>query len=645
VGLLVPATAVSITVYVSPDGRLGPDGVATQPSIDTALRLVRADRTLRSAPQTDRVVLLPGEYRLTEPVRLQAQDGGASAEHPLVIEAWQPGTVSILGSQVLRGFKPGATVNAPWHANVDVPKGFHLLWVNGRWAQRARAPNVVDGVPSFFMGGSTVVPPVAGDRLQRPSHPQNVINTQKVVLPAEALALLRSAKTQGDDVAGQAVLMAMHSWTSSHHRIMHVEDNGAVTVQPASLWSFLRFGPDQRFAIENLPSLLDAPGEWWASTEGEVRYLPRPGEIPAATQAEVPQLQSLFLLEGSSREPLRHVHLKGLRLAHTAAWVAPFLDSQAATAAPAAVVAQYAHGLRIEHCVFEQLGGHGLWLRKGSQGAVVSRNTFKQLGAGAVRVGELGLSWNDEDRVERHQLEDNLIEDTGWVFPGAVAIWLGQSSHNRIAHNHVRRTSYSGISVGWTWGFGGSQARGNVVEHNWLQHIGQGLLSDLGAIYTLGTSPGTVIRGNRIEDVRSFRRTGSTAWGIYLDEGSSQMLVEQNWVDGATGAGFHLHYGNDNVVRNNVFMNGQVAQARRSRRHDSALQFVDNLLIAPTAQQAWEREWADEQAVRVGNVWVPRQDLGKHCTPARCDLPPALQKGTGFTPFSVNEAGVRPQAR
>lgn len=641
----LPSLASALTLYVAPDGRVGPDGQATQASVPAALAVLREHRALRTAPSVDRIVLLPGVYRLAEPIRLQPADGGTSAEHPLIIEAAEPGQAVLLGSQALSGFVPAAAPAPFWRAQTQLPKGFHVLWVNGQWAQRARAPNVNEAAGRFVAGASNVVPPVPGDRLQRPRNAHNIINTEKVVLPSAALGLLRQAEAQGEQVSGQAVLLAMHSWTSSHHHIMHVEDNGAVTVRPASLWSFLRFGPDQRFALENLPSLLDAPGEWWASPDGEVRYLPRTGETPGHTQAEVPQTPTLLMLEGTARQPLKHVVLKGLRMAHTAAWVAPFIDSQAATGVPAAVVAQYTHDLRLEGCTFELMAGHGLWLRKGTQNAVVSRNTFRQLGAGALRVGELALSWNDEDRVSHHRIEDNVIEDTGRLFPGAVALWVGQSAHNRIAHNLIRRTSYSGISVGWTWGFGGSQARNNVIENNWLHDIGQGVLSDLGGIYTLGTSPGTVIRGNRIENVRSFRQVGSTAWGIYLDEGSSQMVVERNWVNGATGAGFHLHYGNDNVVRNNVFMGGQVAQARRSRRDDSALRFTDNVLVGPSPQQVWEREWADEQVLRQGNVVLSNSTLPATCTPAACSLPAALQKGSGFEPFSVNGAGVRPLGR
>lgn len=666
-GVMGSSAAQAATFYVSPEGsdsnngraRLA-EGPATGPvsSVARAVALLRTARAVRTEPEPDQIVLLPGRYALSETLILLPEDSG-SAEAPLTIRAEQPGTVWLTGSAKLQGFQP--VEGQPYlRTQVNLERGFHVLWVNGKLAVRARSPNR----GSYFAGAANVVPAIAGDRLQRPRNPYNVINTQKVILPAKARQALAAARAPED----MAVLVALHSWTSSAHRIVYWDDaKGAVTVQPESLWSFLRFGPDQRFALENLPEFLDEAGEWWLSPKGELRYLPRAGEATASIVAEAPQLERLVWLQGTERRPVQHVRIEGLRFAHSAAWTSPYIDSQAATSVPAAVVAEHARHIQITGCRFENLGGHGLWMRRGSQFNTVRHNVFAQLGAGAIRLGEVNMPGSDADRAQSNQITDNLIEDTGLLFPGAVGIWVGQSGGNLVAHNELKRTSYTGISLGWTWGFGGSVAKENIVEFNLLRHIGQGLLSDLGGIYTLGISPGTVIRSNLIEDVRSFRKQGSTAWGIYLDEGSSDIVVENNWVAGTTGGGLHLHYGNRNTVRNNVFRGGDVAQARRSKRDDSALALERNVLWAD-GQPTWEREWLDDEITTLSNIVVtsgppPRttqgrtlqelQQAGKEqssvwikakeaaCSPEVCRLPPAALRATGFQPFSLKAAGIR----
>jgi hypothetical protein len=154
---------------------------------------------------------------------------------------------------------------------------------------------------------------------------------------------------------------------------------------------------------------------------------------------------------------------------------------------------------------------------------------------------------------------------------------VGQSDNNTLAHNHIHHTYYTGLSVGWTWGYTPTGAHHNIIEYNLVHDIGQGILSDMGGIYTLGTQPGTVIRNNVFHHIDSFSYGG---WGIYPDEGSTEILIENNVTYRTKSAGFHQHYGKENLIRNNIFAFAKEYQVMRTRAEEHlSLTFERNIVI------------------------------------------------------------------
>ncbi len=165
------------------------------------------------------------------------------------------------------------------------------------------------------------------------------------------------------------------------------------------------------------------------------------------------------------------------------------------------------------------------------------------------------------------------------------------TSGNRVAHNAIHHGWYTGVSIGWVWGYQRSISRDNVVEFNHIHHIGQGLLSDMGAIYTLGISPGTVIRNNRIHDVEANHYGG---WGIYNDEGSSHLLIENNVVYNTKFAGYNIHFCKEVTVRNNILAFGRLQQLSRSRVEPHKSVFFENNIVYWKEGKLLDGNWKDK---------------------------------------------------
>ena len=560
---LTGSVASAADYYVSPGGNDAWSGRLPDPNKDEtdgpfatimkacdAVRQVKKDR-----PVT--VLVRGGTYTLAEPIRFGPEDSG-TADAPVTYAAY-PGEIPVFnGGRALRGFRREGDLWVTTVAGVAEGKWTFLqFFVNGQRRPRARTPN--EGF--FKMAGS--LPPIPGEPGQKPTPDKTGFRFRPGdITPCKRL--------------GDANIKMIHSWESSIHPIKSIDSEAGVVTFAAPLkewWGVGHWEPQGRYYVENARELLDQPGEWYLNREtGELTYYPMPGEDPEEADVIAPVVTEFLRFAGDPEagRPVEHVHVKGLTFRYADWTLSPRgnSDTQAAVSVPAVIMADGALHCSVEDCEVAHVGNYGIWLRHGCKDCSVSGNHLFDLGAGGIRIGETRMAAQDLGETSRSIVHNNYIHDFGEVYAAGVGLWIAQSSHNRISHNHVHDGYYSGISVGWNWSKAPTRTLHNTIEYNHVHHTVRGMLSDGAGIYTLGTQTGTVIRNNVFHDIFPYMGSPTMAWGIYFDQGSNGMLAENNIAYNTLTGGLMNTGQSGNIIRNNIFAHSAWHSVWRWKRDD-----------------------------------------------------------------------------
>lgn len=552
--------------------------VALRPGADVEGQLARIRALRASSPGPLTVRVAPGVYALQAPIRLTAADAGLS------FVADGEGEAVFSGGRALGPFRD--TGRGWWEADAAGVDAIQQLTVNGRFARVATSPNegyyyvkdAPEGAKDVFTAEAADVAPLAG-------------------LTAAERARVRVPLYQSWDMG----LSALAGFDAAR---------GEVRVSPGCTRAILfwnTFRP--RFKLQNLRAALDAPGEWFQEG-GKVLYVPRAGEAAATSVAVAAVAEKLLDIQGAT-----NVSFRGISFAHARLQIEGrgFINAQAQIQLPAAVETRACAGIAFDRCRFAHLGPHALWLGRGTEDARVTRCLFEDLGAGGIYIGATSFDKRTmRATASRILVRDNIIRAGGRLADGAHGVWMGHAADVAVEHNEIADFHYTGIASGWRWGYAPTPTRRIRIAWNHIHHIGNGILSDMAAIYTLGEHAGSEIVGNRIHDVWCYGQAGRGGRGIYADEGTAHLLVASNLVYDISSGPTTQHYGKDNRFVNNILAfsrgTGEMVYHARVEPHRSFV-FDHNIVVWEGAREAvhsWDRYAADRALSDVSfdnNVW------------------------------------------
>ncbi len=583
------------TLYVSPTGTGNgkyPDdripGCGPSGSLADVLALIDMMRG-GGMLQPITVRMHAGDYCLSSPLQFRPTMSNVT------LEPFGDGAVRISGGKKITGFEK-TVFNGVACLGAFIPEvrdgawKFTDLWVNGLHADKTRLP-----AKGYF-------------KMRETENPTTVLFGPSVWFVAEEDDLAQFSSLYAFE---DTIVSFNHYWIDEHTPVTALNrETGRVTMTYRTRFNIR---PGQEYILENVAEQFANPGEWYLDrAKGMLYYIPR-NETETAETVEVwaPIADKLITVLGQTENPVTGLRFVNLNFANTrgdyasgrdvngAAGEAFGSDAQAVSNAHGAIELSYARNVVFSGCSVKNYGVHGFNIKEGCRSVKIENCDIYDGGAGGVRICGGGWGAPEHAMTRGITVSDCSITHVGQRYFSACGVLLMHAAECDIIHNEIGDLYYTGVSVGWTWGYAKTVCRDNRIQNNHIYDLGKGFLSDMGGVYLLGSQPGTVVSGNRIHDIKCKEYGG---WALYTDEGSAGILLESNLCYNTSSNSYHQHYGSSNVVRNNIFALADDNMLRVSRAEPHlSIMFTGNIVYSKGTPMLAEYGMPLEEGAIVSN--------------------------------------------
>jgi hypothetical protein len=567
---------------------------------DGSIRTLADAQTEARKSKAATVVVHAGTYYLQEALVFTAADSGttyvaAPGETPVISGGvrlenlqWQP-------------YKDGI-----WQAKVPAGLNFNQLFVNGKQQPLARYPNYDPNVVIYHGYAADAISP---ERVKRWADPAGgFIHALHPGLWGSYDFLIT-----GKDATGNLIYEG--GWQINRVAAMHKE---------------------YRF-VENIFEELDAPGEWYFNTKTSTLYFYPPAGVSLKSATfEVARLRTLIEFQGSEKNPVQNITLRGLTFRHAARTFmetkVPLLRSDWTIARVGALFLNGTENCTIDDCTIQQVGGNAIFVNMYNRHATIEHCHLSDLGAsGVCFVGDThaqrsakfqspraGKNWgplteeieaaggspktrlggDDMDRTPGPKtanypadclVDDCLIHDTGRVEKQTAGVTIDLAQRITVRHCSIYGSARSGINIGsGSWG-------GNVIE---FCDVFDTVLEthDHGAFNSWGRDRWFVRSGaewansmiakwpdlpfaDTVEPntIRNSRWRCDNGWDIDLDDASSNYRIYNNL---CLSGGIKIPDGYRRTVENNITVNSSLT-AHKWFNTNSGNVFQHNIVFTP----------------------------------------------------------------